>query len=194
MNASTRCLTAAGAIVAFLKGSETARSTRRRRSDGKEEDVMITSLDRCRFVPPSALTWLLCASTAAAQVTTADVVGRVTDTSGAALPRTAVTITNVGTGAARTVVTNESGDYVVSLLPIGGYTLRIEREGFTPFVATLTLAAGDRQRVDAQMKTHRTSLLRLLWPQGAPFAGQGRHLRRPGRRGHDLPPAGEEAA
>ena len=91
------------------------------------------------------------ATTASAQVTTADVVGRVVDSSGGALPGATVTATQTATGAVRTVVTNETGDYVFNLLPIGPYTVKVELEGFGAFAAALQLSAGDRQRVDATL-------------------------------------------
>ena len=53
---------------------------------------------------------------AIAQVTTADVLGRVTDTCGAALPGVMVVIENLGTGATRSVV-SDRGDYVFNLSP-----------------------------------------------------------------------------
>lgn len=88
---------------------------------------------------------------ARAQVTTADVVGRVTDTSGGALPGAAVTITNPATGDTRTQVTTDTGDYTFSLLPIGRYTITVELQGFTPFTGAVQLSAGDRQRVNSQL-------------------------------------------
>ena len=88
---------------------------------------------------------------ARAQVTTADVIGRVTDTSGGALPGAAVTITNPATGDTRTQVTSETGDYTFGLVPIGSYEIKIELAGFNPFAATMRLSAGDRQRVNAQL-------------------------------------------
>ena len=91
------------------------------------------------------------APAAVAQVTTADVVGRVVDSSGGALPGATVTVTHTGTGAVRTSVTNETGDYVFNLLPIGACTVRVELEGFSPQARSLTLSAGDRQRVDATL-------------------------------------------
>src|SRR5262245_60587710 len=54
---------------------------------------------------------------AAAQVTTADVVGRVTDSSGAVLPGVMIVIENLGTGATRSAVSSDTGDYVLNLLP-----------------------------------------------------------------------------
>ena len=56
-----------------------------------------------------------------AQVTTADLIGRVTDTSGAVLPGVTITITHTGTGATRTQTTSDTGDYAFNLLPIGTY-------------------------------------------------------------------------
>src|SRR5438132_1097356 len=67
----------------------------------------------------------------AAQVTTADVVGRVTDSSGAVLPGVTVVIENLGTGAARSAVSRDTGDYVFNLLPAGRYGVRFELPGFT---------------------------------------------------------------
>src|ERR1051326_8224996 len=89
---------------------------------------------------------------AVAQVTTADVVGRVTDTSGAVLPGVTVVIENLGTGATRSAISSDSGDYVFNLLPPGGYSARFELPGFKTFTVTsVMLAAGDRARIDAQM-------------------------------------------
>src|SRR5215831_3877217 len=76
-----------------------------------------------------------------AQVTTADIVGRVSDTSGAVLPGATVTVENIDTRATRSAVSNESGDYVFNLLPIGRYSVRIELRGFKTFtVSGMTLA------------------------------------------------------
>lgn len=98
----------------------------------------------------AALGWLLSAP-AAAQVTTADVVGRVTDTSGGALPGATVSITNPATGDSRTQVTGDTGDYTFALLPIGRYTIKVELQGFQAFTQNLQLSAGDRTRVNAQL-------------------------------------------
>src|SRR5437667_12865974 len=91
-------------------------------------------------------------SFAVAQVTTADVVGRVTDSSGGILPGATVTIENVGTHDVRTAATNTSGDYVFTLLPIGTYTVKIELQGFGAHNSRVTLSAGDRARVDAKLQ------------------------------------------
>jgi carboxypeptidase family protein len=59
------------------------------------------------------------AAVADAQVTSAAVVGTVTDASGAALPGVTVTARNVETGFVRSVPTNESGAYRLDFLPTG---------------------------------------------------------------------------
>jgi outer membrane receptor protein involved in Fe transport len=69
--------------------------------------------------------------------------GTVTDASGSLIPGTAVRILQVETGQARSVVSNERGDYVATQLPIGAYTVSAERQGFKKFVQT-----GIRVQVD----------------------------------------------
>ena len=94
---------------------------------------------------------LLSVSTVCAQGT-ADLVGRVTDPSGAVLPGVMVTAENAGTGGARTEITSETGDYVFNLLPVGAYTVKIELAGFRTYSTRVALATGDRARVDAQLQ------------------------------------------
>src|SRR5207302_8690305 len=52
---------------------------------------------------------------------TAQIAGTARDQSGAVLPGVEVTVTQTETGATRTAVTNETGSYVLSNLPIGPY-------------------------------------------------------------------------
>jgi outer membrane receptor protein involved in Fe transport len=94
--------------------------------------------------------WLTAAAVHA-QVTTADVIGRVTDTSGGALPGATVTLANPATGDSRTQVTSETGDYTFGLVPIGRYTVKVELAGFGTFASTIQVSAGDRTRVNAQL-------------------------------------------
>src|SRR5262245_25367537 len=103
----------------------------------------------CTFV---ALTWLMSPLPVFAQVNTGDIVGRITDTSGAVLPGVTVAVENVNTGASRTQVTSETGDYTFTLLPIGTYTVKMELQGFTTQTARVTLASGDRARFDGRMQ------------------------------------------
>ena len=93
-----------------------------------------------------------------AQGNTADVLGTVTDPSGAVVADAKVTIKNTATGVVRKAQTAQSGEFSVSLLQIGTYQVTVEAKGFKLYVAKdLTLAAGDRVRVDANLTVGATS-------------------------------------
>lgn len=84
---------------------------------------------------------------------TADIVGTVTDSSGAVVAGARVTVRNVDTDVSRSMTTGGSGDYSVTLLPIGTYTVEVEASGFKKFTApNITVAVGDRARVNARME------------------------------------------
>ncbi len=67
---------------------------------------------------------------AAAQSQEGRILGTVTDQSGGLVKGAHVTITNVDTGVARTLETNDAGDYVAPSLPPGPYRLIVEATGF----------------------------------------------------------------
>jgi hypothetical protein len=70
------------------------------------------------------------AAPAFAQATTGEITGRVRDVAGAAVPGAAVAARNDGTGLTRTAVTNTTGDYTLTQLPPGDYTVSVELAGF----------------------------------------------------------------
>lgn len=95
---------------------------------------------------------LFAAAPAFAQQVTGDIVGTVTDGSGAAVPNAIVTVTNLGTHDVRRIPASSTGDYTASLLNSGDYSITVTAPGFrTLTVARLTLLAGDRARVDAPL-------------------------------------------
>src|SRR5688572_480825 len=67
---------------------------------------------------------------------TAQISGTVRDASGGVLPGADVTAIQTDTGARRSAVTNESGAYSLSNLPIGPYRLEATLTGFRTFVRT----------------------------------------------------------
>jgi Carboxypeptidase regulatory-like domain len=96
---------------------------------------------------------LLTAVQVKAQTTTADVVGTVTDSSGAVLPDAKVTVQSLATHGTHTTQTTSSGDYDVPFLLPGHYSVRVELPSFKTFsVADITLQVGDRARVDARLQ------------------------------------------
>jgi hypothetical protein len=113
---------------------------------------------------------LIFAVVATAQVTTADVVGRITDPSEAVIPGARVSIQNVETKITRSTVTGESGDYVINLLPPGRYTVSIEVPGFKTHTTTeLILSVGDRRRVDVEMEVGEIDEIKIEVVSQAPM-------------------------
>src|SRR5579864_69363 len=78
---------------------------------------------------------LACSNFAHAQVT-ASIIGRIEDSSGAAVPEAMVAVTSLETGVARTVTSDEAGNYRVLSLPVGRYEVRAEKTGFKAEVQT----------------------------------------------------------
>ncbi|MFN0085812.1 MAG: TonB-dependent receptor domain-containing protein, partial [Blastocatellia bacterium] len=86
---------------------------------------------------------------AAAQITTATLVGTITDASGALVSGAQVTARNVDTGLTRTVTTSEEGAYRIEFLPVGNYELEITATGLKKTTQTgLVLQVNDTARVD----------------------------------------------
>src|SRR5438874_5390619 len=77
---------------------------------------------------------LLLTSTQIWAQATAQIAGTVRDQSGAVLPGVEVKATQTETDTVRNVVTNETGSFVLSNLPIGPYKLEAALPGFRTFV------------------------------------------------------------
>ena len=96
-----------------------------------------------------ALILLLTADAAWAQAT-AQLSGTVRDESGAVLPGVTVTATQTNTGLVRTTVTDGSGAYLLTNLPIGPYQLEVALQGFRSYVQTgIVLQVGGTPTVNA---------------------------------------------
>src|SRR5690349_22206637 len=102
----------------------------------------------CIFV----VIFLLVGSVAAWAQATAELNGRVTDESGAVLPGVTVTATQTDTGFARTVVTDDGGNWVMPNLPTGPYRLEVMLQGFRTYVQTgITLQVDARPTINAAL-------------------------------------------
>lgn len=89
----------------------------------------------------------------AAQVTTAAILGTVTDSSGAIVPNAKVTVTNTATRQVRTAQSDSAGEFVFNSLQPGPYNVVAESPGFKLNEQSgLVLVAGDRVRANAQMQ------------------------------------------
>jgi outer membrane receptor protein involved in Fe transport len=80
------------------------------------------------------------------------ILGIVEDSSGAIIPGVTVTATQVATGQQRQVETGESGNYVITNINPGEYTVRAEKAGFKAEVRSgLTLQLNQKARVDIKL-------------------------------------------
>ena len=84
--------------------------------------------------------------------TSGRIVGTVVDEKGGAIPGAEVTVANKGTGETRNVVSDDSGHYIVPLLPPGVYTVSIVANGFKKFVADdVRVALTETSTLDATL-------------------------------------------
>ena len=96
------------------------------------------------------------------QAPTGDVAGTVHDATGGVLPNATVTVTNRGTGFARTLGTNRSGQYNASSLTAGRYELRVEAPGFRTLSRDVVVAAGEVTTADLQLQLgERTEIVNV---------------------------------
>src|SRR5215831_17211044 len=88
-----------------------------------------------------------------AQVVTADVVGTASDPTGSLLPNVRITVENLETELKRATVTGNDGNFAITLLPVGRYSVTAELAGFkVTTIREITLAQGDRQKLDIRME------------------------------------------
>jgi hypothetical protein len=89
---------------------------------------------------------------AQSQALNGQIEGTVSDQNNAAVPNAVITVTNIETGATRTVTTDESGVYRFPLLPLGTYRITAEAANFKKLVRDgITLATGQTSTVDLSL-------------------------------------------
>lgn len=88
-----------------------------------------------------------------AQTPTAQMTGRIVDSSGAVIPASAITVTNIDTGLVRRTESNDSGYFTVSLLPPGEYRMNVQKDGFRASTRTgIVLVVDQVARLDFQLE------------------------------------------
>jgi hypothetical protein len=92
-----------------------------------------------------------------AQVTSGSIVGVVYDQSGAVIPNSTVTATDVATGAAREVQTNTSGYYAILSPPPDPYKVAASAAGFAVTNAQIVVALGQAANFDFHLNPGNTS-------------------------------------
>jgi Carboxypeptidase regulatory-like domain/TonB dependent receptor len=106
----------------------------------------------CAWIVFCALT-LACAARAAAQASTADLSGSITDSSGAGIKGAKVTATLISTGSARIASTDEAGHYTFLHLTPGTYKVTVEASGFKLSQnSNVEIIVGEVKQYDAELQ------------------------------------------
>jgi hypothetical protein len=101
----------------------------------------------------ATLLMLLLAVPLAAQDTRGQIVGRVQDVSQAVIPGAEVRATNIATNVTSTARTNQTGDFLLTYLVPGTYTLAVALDGFREFVREgIPIRIGDRVSIDVVLQ------------------------------------------
>jgi hypothetical protein len=79
------------------------------------------------------------------------ILGTVTDPSGAVVPNATVTIKNVGTNAVRTVTSSSTGAYVVTGLQPATYEMTVTGAGFHPYSTRVEVTVAAKVTVDPKL-------------------------------------------
>jgi Carboxypeptidase regulatory-like domain/TonB-dependent Receptor Plug Domain len=83
---------------------------------------------------------------------TGSIYGTVIDPSGAVIPNATVQVNEADKGISRTQKTGKTGDYTISSLPVGVYTLTVTADGFQKYVAdSITVDADKAAKIVAKM-------------------------------------------
>ncbi len=95
-----------------------------------------------------------------AQGSSATIRGSVQDSTGAVLPGATVTVTNTGTKAVQTTVTDDRGSYLLAGLFPGTYDLKVELSGFKTYERTaVALSPNDNRGIDVRLELGQQSEL-----------------------------------
>ncbi len=92
----------------------------------------------------------------------ATLTGAVRDQSGAVAPAATVTVTNLDTGLARSVMTDQAGHYELLALPLGHYEVRARKENFAEAIRTgIRLVVGQEASIDLSLRGRVTEKVQV---------------------------------
>jgi len=104
------------------------------------------------------LAWVLgCFTLGWGQTTSTEILGTVTDPSGASVPGAKVTLERLATGQTRQTITSTDGNYSFPLIEVGEYHVTVEAAGFAPQEKTgITVQLQQKARLDFQLSVGTT--------------------------------------
>src|ERR1700691_5014984 len=83
---------------------------------------------------------------------TARLYGRITDQQGAAIAGASANIVQVDTGIVHTAQSNQTGEFEFSAIPVGEYSLTVQKPGFEKVdERNILLQVNDNRRVDVSL-------------------------------------------
>jgi len=140
---------------------------------------------------------VLCALQLFAQTTSTEVLGTVSDATGAVVPGSEVSLLRVATGEKRQTKTDSSGNYSFPMIEIGDYTVTVSMQGFKTQTQTgINVAYQQKARVNVVVDVGATSERVEVVSQGVDLktddAAVSTTIER--RRVHELPLLGRNFA
>lgn len=110
------------------------------------------------LMTPVALAFLTMPNAANAQtITTGAIDGVVSDPSGAIVPNASVVVTNTATGATYKASTGSNGEYRVSQLPPGSYSVAVSASGFQTTKQTIQVSIGQTASGNVSLTVGQTA-------------------------------------
>jgi Carboxypeptidase regulatory-like domain len=104
-----------------------------------------------------ALLIVMTVGSARAQTPTGTIAGSLSDQSGAAVAGAAISVTNPGTGQARSALTSAEGRYAVEALLPASYQVVVEVSGFKRLLRLVNVEAGTTTTVDLKLEVGEMS-------------------------------------
>ncbi|QNI30666.1 TonB-dependent receptor [Alloacidobacterium dinghuense] len=99
----------------------------------------------------------LMAGSGFAQTDTARIQGTVTDPTGAVVPNATITVTNTDQGRSFAATSDGSGNFTVSGLTRGNYSIKVDASGFTSIEQSISLDVSQVRAIDLKLQPGGTS-------------------------------------
>jgi len=121
--------------------------------------------------------------TLAQTTTTGQLIGQVTDPTGALVPQAKVELRDTATGAVRTTTTDSAGQYALAQIAPGTYSLTVSAHGFAQTVVpSVTVQVGKTANINVELKVGNATEVVEVRSTRSRAANHGRDRRQHDRR------------